>query len=109
MDSQRILYNKIGDDESYTPKYGVTPILRYIPKDAIVWCPFDTEDSEYVKEIQKTNKVVFSHIDDGKDFFLYEPDKWDVIVSNPPFKNKRQFFERALSFGKPFVLLMTNA
>lgn len=31
-----------------------------------------------------------------------------MIISNPPFTNKRKFFERALSFGKPFALIMTN-
>jgi hypothetical protein len=31
-----------------------------------------------------------------------------LIISNPPFTNKRKFFERALSFGKPFALIMTN-
>ena len=36
------------NDECYTPDYGVKPILKYIPKDAIVWCPFDTEESEFV-------------------------------------------------------------
>jgi hypothetical protein len=37
------------------------------------------------------------------------PDEhWDVIVSNPPFTNKRKFFERALSLGKPFALLLSN-
>jgi hypothetical protein len=99
----------IGDDESYTPKYGVLPILKYIPEDAIVWCPFDTEESEYVKEIGKTHKVVYSHINKGQDFFEYEPNEWDIMISNPPFKNKRQFFERALSFNKPIGLLMTCA
>ena len=44
-----------------------------------------------------------------KDFFNYEPYNWDIIISNPPFKNKRKFFERALSFGKPIALFMTNA
>lgn len=109
MNSQKILYGKIGNDEAYTPVYGVAPILKYIPKNTIVWCPFDTKDSEFVKEISKTNEVVFSHLDEGKDFFTYEPKNWDVIVSNPPFKGKRQFFERALSFNKPFALIMTNA
>lgn len=100
----------MGDnDECYTPMYGVEPILEYIPKNAIVWCPFDKEDSNFVIAIQKTNPVVYSHIDSGQDFFNYEPEKWDVIVSNPPFTNKRKFFERALSFGKPFALIMSNA
>ena len=103
-----ILYSKGKNDECYTPKYGVKPILEYIPKDKIIWCPFDTEESEFVIEISKTNKVVYSHINNGQDFFTYEPNKWDIIISNPPFTNKRKFFERALSFNKPFALIMTN-
>jgi len=39
MDSQKVLYNKTGDDEQMTPEYGVTPILKYIPKGFVVWCP----------------------------------------------------------------------
>jgi hypothetical protein len=108
MNSRKVLYSESPNDECYTPKYGVKPILKYIPSNAIIWCPFDKEDSEFVKEISKTNIVVYSHIDDGEDFFKYEPEKWDIIISNPPFKNKRKFFERALSFNKPFALLMTN-
>jgi len=108
MDSRAILYNKTGNDEAYTPSYGVEPILEYIPKNAIIWCPFDKKHSEFVKMIRaKGFKVKHSHIDKGKDFFNYEPKKWDIIISNPPFKNKRLFFERALSFNKPFALLMT--
>lgn len=108
IDSKKILYSNGNNDECYTPDYAVEAILEFIPKNAIVWCPFDKKKSEFVKQISKANKVVNSHIDDGKCFFKYEPKKWDVIVSNPPFTNKRQFFERALSFGKPFALIMTN-
>lgn len=108
IDSKKVLYAKSGNDEAYTPSYGVTPILKYIPKDAVVWCPFDTEESEFVRQISQQNSVVYSHINEGKDFFTYEPFHWDVIVSNPPFTNKRKFFERALSFEKPFALIMTN-
>jgi len=110
MDSQKILYNKNGNDEAYTPEYGVIPILKYIPSSFIVWCPFDKINSAFVKLISKTNKVIYSHIENGQDFFEYEPkEKWDCIISNPPFKNKRKFFERALRFNKPFALIMTNA
>jgi hypothetical protein len=108
LDSGKLMYSEGNNDECYTPKYGVTPILKYIPKDVIVWCPFDTIDSEFVKQISKQNEVVFTHIQYGQDFLTYEPDNWDVIVSNPPFTNKRKFFERALSFEKPFALIMTN-
>ena len=106
LDSAKVLYSEGNNDECYTPHYGVTPILKYIPKDAIVWCPFDTEESEFVKQIPNN---VYSHINTGQDFFTYEPDNWDVIVSNPPFTDKRKFFERAVSFNKPFALIMTNA
>ena len=110
IDSQKILYNKIGNDEAYTPEYGVKPILKYIPSNFVVWCPFDKPDSAFVKLISRTNKVIHSHIETGQNFFDYEPNEdWDCIISNPPFKGKRQIFERAFSFEKPFALLMTNA
>tara|TARA_R110000868_G_scaffold406530_2_gene687045 strand:- start:132 stop:680 length:549 start_codon:yes stop_codon:yes gene_type:complete len=108
LDSGKLMYSHGGGDEAYTPPYGVTPILKYIPKDALVWCPFDTIDSEFVKQISQQNSVVHSHISFNQDFFTFEPYHWDVIISNPPFTNKRKFFERALSFGKPFALIMTN-
>ena len=108
--SKGLLHNVGGydsSDEQYTPNYGVVPILKYIPSNAIVWCPFDLPHSEYVKQISELDnvEVVHSHLLDGKDFFKYEPDKWDYVVSNPPFKIKRLFFERALDLGKPFALL----
>ena len=108
LDSGKLMYSSGNNDECYTPDYGVEPILKYIPKDATVWCPFDTEESQFVIQISKQNKVIRSHLESGQDFFDYEPDEWDMIVSNPPFTDKRKFFERALSFNKPFALIMTN-
>lgn len=92
------------------PPYGVTPIIKYIPKNATVWCPFDKDESEFVKQITANgNKVIASHIDAGQDFYTYEPQEhWDCIVSNPPFSGKRKIFERALSFNKPFALIAPN-
>ena len=97
------------NDECYTEKYAVEPLLPYLEKfrDKIIWCPFDKEDSEFVKVFSENGfKVVYSHIDNGQDFYNYEPDKWDIIISNPPFTGKKQIFERALSFNKPICLLM---
>lgn len=110
MDSQKILYSKGNNDECYTPRYAVEPLIKYIPKDWVVWCPFDKEESEFVKVFKENGiKVIYSHIEYGQDFYSYEPkEHWDCIISNSPFTNKRLIFERALSFNKPFALLMSN-
>ena len=95
-------------DEVFTPDYAVKPILKYINKSAIVWCPFDTKESEYVKLISKKgNKVIYSHIDDGKNFFEYEPNEhYDCIISNPPFSIKDEILQRLDELGKPYALLL---
>ncbi len=107
--SAKVLYSLGNNDEKLTPNYAVEPLVKFIDKTKTIWCPFDTEQSEFVKVFKENGfKVIFSHISEGKDFFNYEPKKWDVIISNPPFTGKRKVFERALSFNKPFALLMTN-
>jgi len=109
IDSGKVLYSGGNNDECYTPDYAVKPILEYIPKDAVVWCPFDKDSSEFVRLISKKNKVIKSHLHNGQDFLQWQPkDHWDIIVSNPPFSNKKKFFQRALAFNKPFALIMTN-
>ena len=110
MNSKGILYSQGKNDECHTLDYAVKPILRFIPKEAVVWCPFDLKESEFVKQITGLgNRVIATHIFNGQDFYTYEPDEhWDCIISNPPFTGKRKIFERALSFGKPFALLMSN-
>lgn len=86
MDSRKVLYSKGGNDECMTPSYAIYPILKYIPKNLVIWCPFDKKDSEFVKILSKTNEVIYSHIENGEDFYNYEPEKsWDIIISNPPF------------------------
>lgn len=104
------MFGKGNKDEKYTPEYAIKPIIKYIPKDYVIWCPFDTKESNFVKLLSKTHKVIYSHIDNAQDFFNYTPkEHFDIIVSNPPFTRKRQIFEKALSFNKPIALLMTNA
>lgn len=109
IDSKKILYSGGNNDECFTPPYGVSPIIKYIPDGKVVWCPFDTAESEFVKQLSESGfEVIYSHIKYGQDFYEYEPDNFDIIVSNPPFTNKRKIFERALSFDKPFALIMST-
>lgn len=95
------------NNELYTPLYAVDPILKYIPKDKIIWCPFDEEWSAFYRRLKEEGyNVVRSSLKDGHDFFTYEPDKWDMIVSNPPFSSKDKVLERLYSFKKPFAILL---
>ena len=97
-------------DERYTPEYGVLPLLEFMKpfRKKIIWCPFDTEESEFVKVFKAEGyNVVYSHLNYGQNYYSYEPKEWDVMISNPPFSHKKETFERALSFNKPFALLMT--
>ena len=60
--SNEILYSKGKNDECYTPKNAVIPIIKYIPKKYIVWCPFDKEDSEFV--IDRSQAYIGVMVDD---------------------------------------------
>lgn len=94
-------------DEVITPFYAVEPLLKYLPKEKIIWCPFDCDWSAFVQTFKENGyNVVSSHLEDGKDFFSYEPEQWDIIVSNPPFSKKDRVLERCYSFNKPFCLLL---
>jgi len=95
------------NDEFYTPPYAIRPILKYIPKDAHVTCPFDTKESLFVKMLMdRGNPVKHSHIFSGEDFFSITDPKTDYIVSNPPYSLKSDVLEHLFSLGKPFAMLL---
>lgn len=51
-------------------------------------------------------QVERSSIDDGQDFFTYQPEDFDVIVSNPPYTQKDRVIERLYELEKPFAVLL---
>lgn len=99
-------------DEYFTPEEAIYPILKYINKGdepyCTIWCPFDKEDSNFVKIIQQEgHKVIFSHIDKGENFFYFEPEEdYDYIISNPPFSIKDLILKRLYELNKPYAMLM---
>lgn len=98
-------FNK--NDEYYTPAYAVYPIMAKLKSNSTVWCPFDTEDSQFVKVFKANNfEVVYGHIDTGQDFFQEEVPGCDYIISNPPYSLKGDIFKRLYEIGKPFAMLI---
>ena len=103
--------NSINGDEYYTLQKSVDMIIPYIQKKGFqsVWCPFDKEDSNFVKTFQKLGfKVFFSHIDTGQDFFDYlmPPGGAEILVSNPPFSKRDVIFEKLYNWNFPFAMIM---
>ncbi|MEY8352517.1 tRNA (adenine-N(6)-)-methyltransferase [Lachnospiraceae bacterium 54-53] len=94
-------------NENYTPYYAVDPIVKYISKNMKIWCPFDEEWSAYYNSFKEQGfDVIRSSIQEGQDFFKYEPDNYDIIVSNPPFNIKDKILKRLDELRKPFAILL---
>ena len=95
------------NDEYYTPRYAVIPILKYIKPKSTIWCPFDQEQSQYVSCFRENgHTVIASHTDDGEDFFVIREPKCDYIISNPPYSRKNDILERLFDIGIPFAILL---
>ncbi len=106
---QRIANSK--NDEFYTPLYAVKPIEKYLKPGSRIWCPFDTQDSLFVKEFNKSGfHVLSTHLFDGEDFFdLIDSDvcDWcDYIISNPPYSLKTEVLQSLFESEKPFAMLL---
>jgi hypothetical protein len=95
------------NDEFYTPRYAIEPLLKYVSPNLCVWCPFDTHESLIVKTLQERgNEVIHTHITTGQDFFNTNPEGYDIIISNPPYSLKGQVFERLFQLNKPFAMIV---
>lgn len=101
------LKNSVVNDEIYTPKNAILPLLKYVGKDKKIILPFDTEESNYYKVFKENGyNVTCQHITDCRDFFFEFYDEYDIIISNPPFSIKDKILERLYLIDKPFIMLL---
>lgn len=95
-------------DELYTPVEAIQMILPFIPnKVRTIWEPTAIKESKIVKVLKENGyNVITSHIEDGKDFFEYEPVEYDMIITNPPYSLKDKFLQKSFELNKPFMMLL---
>jgi hypothetical protein len=96
------------NDEYYTPVYAIEPLLKYLKPQSNIWCPFDSEKSNFVKELfVYGHNPSYSHIDDNQDFFTTDtPPDTHYIISNPPYSRKNEVLERLFELKIPFAMLL---
>lgn len=95
------------NDEFYTPVYAVSPILKYVKPHSTIWCPFDTAESNFVKQLKELGfNVINTHISTGQDFFECDIPDCDYVISNPPYSVKTQVLERLFEINIPFAMLV---
>lgn len=93
-------------DQCQTPFYALDPLLSYLPEKAVVWEPASGEGNIARKLELHGYKVIATDLLTGQNFFSYEPESYDIVITNPPFSVKYRFIERCYELGKPFALLM---
>ena len=65
------------------------------------------KDSAFVSVLEGAgHRVIASHIDDGENFFFYEPKNYDIIISNPPFSCKDAVLARLAELKAPYAMLL---
>lgn len=97
-----------GTDEWYTPAAAVLPLLKFIKPNSRILCPFDTEESEYVKVLSKNHTVFHSHIFEGKDFFQLSKPDVDYVISNPPYSKRTEILKQLYKWGIPFAMMFNS-
>lgn len=95
------------DDEYYTPAGAIKPLVKYLKPKSRIWCPFDVDESNFVKVFKENEfEVINSHIDYGQDFFKHEVPQVDYIISNPPYSLKYEVLKRLFELNIPFAMLL---
>ena len=96
-------------NEYYTPSAALA-YLDFLPDRLRVWEPCASEFDVLARRMRAKWphwNVTATDISRGQDFLTWDPDfEFDMIITNPPYKNKMAFVKRALSFGKPVILLI---
>ena len=95
-------------DRCQTPWYAVNLILPWLPKDAIIWESAAGEGQIVSKLTHEGYEVIATDILTGHNYFRWQPDEWDIQVTNCPFSIKYEWLHRAYQLDKPFALLMPS-
>ena len=118
--SNKNVYRDMGksvfSDECYTTRAESDKITNYLvdnnilKNDIRVWMPFDNELSNIYKSLKSIwgGEIILTNLEMGINFYDYEPKEYDILISNPPFKNRTSLMKRLHELDKPFIILQAT-
>ena len=104
MELQRI--HTIGIHDTYTTPIEVwRKLAQFIPNDKVIWesAYCDGSSGDVWRELG------YNTIHEDLDYFKWEPENYDIQITNPPFSIKKEWLQRAIELDKPFVLIMPES
>jgi hypothetical protein len=99
-------------DQCQTPVYAMDPLWEYLLARWRIWeCACGKRN--LVRGMERRGYQVIASDSDPlvqppicENFFYWEPNEWDCIVTNPPFTIKFDWLKHCYELGKPFALLL---
>tara|TARA_R110000823_G_scaffold60152_4_gene144028 strand:+ start:87 stop:590 length:504 start_codon:yes stop_codon:yes gene_type:complete len=95
------------DDDYTTPKYIWNMLDGIIDKEKIVYDPFYNkgETKIYLEELGYKNII-----HNKEDFYInHQKYEFDIILTNPPYSNKKKVFNELKKIDKPFIIIVPVA
>jgi hypothetical protein len=95
-------------DDFQTPPEALDYILPYCNNPRTIWECAAGQGKLSDSLTQRGYNVISTDILTGFNFLVdwMEPDKFDMIITNPPYSIKTQFLSRAYLLQKPFAFLL---
>lgn len=107
---------RVKDDFYATPPESTVAILKEVALKGSIWEPACGQGhmSEVIKEFYPNSKVYSTDLvdrgyaEDIVDFLDYDGEKFDNIITNPPFKLAKEFIEKALEYANDKVIMFAK-
>ena len=95
-------------DEYYTSEEQVKDAVERVILDKSwkILCPFDTNKSEFVKYFIKNGYNV-TYLQKGEKHDKYNPEDYDIIVTNPPWKNFTSLYSDYFDRCSRFIAILS--
>jgi len=92
-------YTSSGQVQDAVDRITINPSWRIL-------CPFDTDNSEFVKHLKSKGYSV-TYLKPGEINTDYNPEDYDIVITNPPWRNFARLYSDYLDRAPRFVLILS--